>query len=98
MIKKTYTKNNQTCRVAFKIPAERGAEKAHLCGDFTDWEKTCIPMKRLKDGSFSATVTLQAGQSFRFRYLLDDTYWENDEAADGYTPNPFGSDDCVVSV
>ncbi|MBN1666361.1 MAG: isoamylase early set domain-containing protein [Anaerolineales bacterium] len=98
MIKKTYAKDKQTCRVTFKIPTARGAEKAHLCGDFTDWEITCIPMKRRKDGSFSATVMLQTGQSFRYRYLVDDTYWENDEVADAYTPNPFGSDDCVVSV
>jgi hypothetical protein len=29
---------------------------------------------------------------------FDHTYQINDEAADQCVPNPFGSDDCVVSV
>ena len=55
-------------------------------------------MKRRKDGSFSSIVSLKPGQSYRFRYLLDGTRWENDGAADAYVPNEFGSDDSVVNV
>lgn len=32
------------------------------------------------------------------RSLLDGERWENDEAADGYRSNSFGSEDCVVNV
>jgi 1,4-alpha-glucan branching enzyme len=98
MIKKTYSKDGKTCRITFTIPAGNGGEKAYLCGDFTEWEKTCVPMKRRKDGSFTASATLKAGQTYYFRYLLDDAHWVNDETADGYTPNPFGTDDCLVTV
>ena len=98
MIKKNYHKNGKTCRVTFTIPAGSGAEKAYLCGDFTEWEKSCIPMKHRKDGSFTIATTLNVGQTYSFRYLLDDTRWENDFAADGYTPNPFGTDDCIVKI
>ena len=45
MITKAYSKNGKTCRVTFEIPAGSGAEKAFLCGDFTEWEKMCVPMK-----------------------------------------------------
>ena len=55
-------------------------------------------MKRRKDGSFTSSITLKTGQDYYFRYLLDGGRWINDEAADQYVPNPFGSDDCVVSV
>ncbi|MBE0410364.1 MAG: isoamylase early set domain-containing protein [Anaerolineales bacterium] len=96
MIRKAYSKDGKTCRITFEIPAGSNAENAYLCGDFTEWEKTCITMKRQKDGSFKSSVTLKAGQEYYFRYLLDDDRWMNDETADKYVPNPFGSDDSVV--
>jgi hypothetical protein len=36
--------------------------------------------------------------SCRFRYVLDGTRWENDEAADGYVSYPFGTQDSVIEV
>ena len=55
-------------------------------------------MKRVKSGEWRASMALDAGCRYRFRYLLDGFRWENDWAADDYVPNPFGSDDSVVSV
>jgi hypothetical protein len=55
-------------------------------------------LKRRKDGSFSLTVSLPTGRHYRFRYFVDGKRWENDFAADDYSPNPFGSDDSVVKV
>lgn len=98
MLKKSYTKTGRTCRVTFKLPAEVEAETAALCGEFNDWDANANPMKKLKDGSFSTTVSLEAGNSYRFRYLLDGTRWENDWEADKYAPNEHGSDDSIVEV
>lgn len=98
MIKKAYSKDGMTCRVTFKLPPEVGAQTAHLCGSFTEWEKSCRPMRRLKDGGFSVTVSLLPGQEYYFRYLLDDARWENDWQADAYVSNPFGTEDSVVRV
>ena len=55
-------------------------------------------MKKLKDGSFSATASLESGGTYRFRYLVDGERWENDWEADEYLPNDFGSDDSIVKV
>jgi hypothetical protein len=55
-------------------------------------------MKRRKDGRFSVTLSLTAGQQYRFRYLLDGEHWVNDPAADASVPNGFGSEDSVVQV
>jgi hypothetical protein len=40
----------------------------------------------------------QTGHPYRFRYLLDESRWENDWKADRYEPNPFGSDDSIVDL
>ena len=87
-----------TCKVTFELPAELEAEGAHVCGEFNDWSPTATPMKRRKDGSLTATLAMEAGRRYRFRYLLDDGRWENDWAADGYAPNDFGGDDSVIDV
>ncbi|MDP6934687.1 MAG: isoamylase early set domain-containing protein [Myxococcota bacterium] len=97
MLKKTYTSSGSSCRVTFKVPNESSAQEALVLGDFNDWTpgKT---MRTLKDGSFSQTIHLDAGQSYRFRYLLDGQTWENDGQADCYQTNPFGGTDGVVEV
>jgi len=98
MITKNYSDDGKTCVVTFVLPSQINAKMAHLYGDFTEWEKSPKLMTHHKDGSFSAKITLQAGHSYRFRYLLDGGHWENDWAADAYTPNPFGTEDSVVKV
>lgn len=98
MLKKSYTNTKNFCRVAFKVAPEANAETAVLCGDFNDWDTEAAPMRKLKDGGFSTTVSLEANKEYRFRYLLDGERWENDDAADKYVQNDYGSDDSVVVV
>jgi len=98
MLKKSYSKTGNYCRVTFKLPAEVGAETATLCGDFNEWDVTAHPMKKLKDGSFSVTLSVPAGQTYSFRYLLDGDRWENDWEPDGYQPNEHGEDNSLVTV
>ncbi len=98
MIKKTYSKGKRACRVTFELPPEVNAQSAHLSGEFNDWDQTSHLMKRRKDRTFTLTISLKPGQSYRFRYLLDGERWDNDWAADGYVPNPFGSEDSLVDV
>ena len=98
MLKKHYSKTGNYCRVTFKYHPQISAETAVLCGEFNNWATDSHPMRRLKDGSFSATVSLQAKQSYRFRYLLDGERWENDPEASSYVPNDYGSDDSVVEL
>ena len=98
MLKKSYSKTGRSCRVTFKLPAEVEAGEAALLGEFNEWNRESHQMKQLKDGSFSLTVSLPAGQDYRFRYLLDGDRWENDWAADDYLPNQFGTDDSLVAL
>ncbi|HEX6385684.1 MAG TPA: isoamylase early set domain-containing protein [Anaerolineae bacterium] len=98
MIKKTYTKTGNSCRITFKLPPEVNAESAALVGEFNEWDSEANPMKKLKDGSFSTTISLPAGATYRFRYLLDGEKWENDWEADRYAPNQYGGEDSIVEV
>jgi 1,4-alpha-glucan branching enzyme len=97
-VKKTYSKNGKTCRVTFSLPAEVGAEVVALCGEFNDWDQSKHPLKRRKDGSFSTTISLKPGSTYRFRYWVDDSRWENDWDADDYLPNEFGTEDSIIEV
>jgi 1,4-alpha-glucan branching enzyme len=99
-IKKQYFKSSPTCRVTFTLPKEAAAEaqSVALVGDFNNWDREAAPMKRLKDGSFSITLELQRDREYRFRYLIDDSRWENDWHADRYEKNRYGDDDSVVVV
>ncbi|MEM7116457.1 MAG: isoamylase early set domain-containing protein [Chloroflexota bacterium] len=98
MLKKSYSKTGRSCRVTFKLPAEVEAGEVSLLGEFNEWNRDSHQMKQLKDGSFSLTVSLPAGQDYRFRYLLDGDRWENDWAADDYLPNQYGTEDSLVAL
>jgi 1,4-alpha-glucan branching enzyme len=99
-IKKQYLKSKPMCKVTFRIPEEaaNSAKKANIVGDFNNWNLKSSSMKKLKNGSFTATINLEPGKEYQFRYLLDATNWENDSDADKYVPTPFGDSDNSVIV
>jgi 1,4-alpha-glucan branching enzyme len=88
------------CKVTFCLPREGSlsAETVTVVGEFNNWDEKATPMKRQKDGAFIATVELEVGREFRFRYFVNGEKWENDWCADKYEPNPFGGYDSVVVV
>ena len=95
-MKKNYSKTGRVCRVTFELQSD--AAKVSLCGDFNNWDPMANVLKRRKDGLFSTTISLEAGKSYRFRYVLDDGSWENDWNADQYLPNEFGSEDSIINL
>ena len=98
MVRKHYSKTGRSCRVTFYLPPEVNAEQASLCGEFNGWSNNANSMKLRKDGRFSTTISLPAGRTYRFKYLLDATRWENDWDADGYAANDFGTEDSLVKL
>jgi 1,4-alpha-glucan branching enzyme len=84
--------------VTFAMPAIDGVESMHVCGDFNDWSETATPLARKADGSWRVELTLDAGQSYRFRYMDNLGRWHNDPSADAYVPNAFGSENSVLDL
>ena len=97
MITKTLRKDD-TIQVSFYTEALPEAESVHLVGSFDDWGSSAHPMRRLKDGRFMAMKRFEPNCRYEFRYLVDGETWINDAEAESYTPNPYGSDNCVVTT
>ena len=97
-IKKQYLKSKPACKVTFRLNANEAkeAESAKLIGDFNAWDLDVEPMKKLKNGDFTQTVTLESDSEYQFRYLLDDDVWQNDWEADAYIPSPVSMEDNSV--
>jgi len=84
--------------VTFDLPSELDIEQAAVVGEFNDWDEAAHPMSTQDDGRWSATIALEPGRSYRFRYHLGADRWENDWNADHYVGNDFGGADSVVVV
>ncbi len=99
-IKKKYLKSGSTCKVTFRLPKEavHKAESITIVGDFNNWSKTDLPLKKLKNGTFSVTIDLKRDREYQYRYLIDSTRWENDWNADKYVPAPLGNSENSVVV
>jgi 1,4-alpha-glucan branching enzyme len=98
---KRYIKSTDKYRVTFKIPKDHAQEyeQAYLVGDFNDWDSDALPMKRLKDKSFSQTVDLEKGRDYRFRYRMGNGDWINEPQADRYEPTEFAdAENSVVEL
>jgi 1,4-alpha-glucan branching enzyme len=98
MLIKNYTATGKKCRVTFHCPNLEQAGMAALAGEFNGWSTTATPMRLLKSGCFSVTVTLAAGKEYSFRYILNRQTWINDPEADKYVLNEFGEKNSVVIV
>jgi hypothetical protein len=86
----------RTVPVAFSVPPEFGGSHAELIGEFLSWSP--VPMDRDVDGRFSVVVHLEAGRTWRYRFLLDGDRLVNDPMASDYVPCRDGGYVSVVAV
>ncbi|MFD1161819.1 MULTISPECIES: isoamylase early set domain-containing protein [Hwangdonia] len=95
-ITKQYLKSKPICKVTFTVPAEE-AKKVSVVGSFNNWDEKANSLKKLKNGTFKGTLNLEKDNSYEFRYLIDGTY-VNDEQADAYKSNEFASENGVLTL
>ena len=88
-IKKQFLKSKPVCKVTFTVPAEE-ANSVSVVGDFNEWNTEATELKKLKNGTFKGTVDLETASSYEFRYVIDGTY-VNDEQADAFAWNDFAA-------
>jgi 1,4-alpha-glucan branching enzyme len=99
MIEKEAPVEKGQIRVTFELPSAPWVERVNLVGEFNDWDTRSTPMIREHAGAnWKATVELEPGRRYRFRYLVDGEKWLNDWHADDYVENPYGTDDSVVDL
>ncbi len=99
MITKSAGSRPGTVQVTFRLPATIWADSVHLVGDFNGWNRQSHPLVHLRgDDAWQITLELEQGKSYQFRYLINDTDWQNDWNADHYAPNPFGGENSVLET
>ncbi len=88
-ITKQYLKSKPICKVTFSVPAE-DANQVAVVGSFNAWDTEAVSLKKLKNGTFKGTVNLEKDNSYEFRYVVDGTYI-NDDQADAYAWNDYAA-------
>ncbi len=88
------------CRVTFRLPESATLDADSVCvvGDFNDWNRSSNPMEKTGNGDYAVCLDLERGKEYQFRYLIDESKWENDWNADRYVQSPFGNGDNSVVV
>lgn len=101
MIKRALVKGRDQVKVTFVLPVENGnpaAAKVAVAGEFNGWDPQATVLRK-RGESRSASVTLDAGQRYAFRYVdTAEDRWFNDEAADSYERNEFGGENSIVDL
>ena len=95
MLRKQYKDNGQV-EVTFIMSSEIKGSSAHVVGEFNDWSKTANRMRKQPDGSWQATILLESGREYEYRYLVGGREWHNDWEADKYRCHPMGGENSVV--
>ena len=100
-IEKEYLKGEEFCKVTFKLPSLSAIDAKNVCivGDFNNWNIHSDPMEKTRTGDYIITLDLKPGNEYQFRYLIDESAWENDWNADKYVKSPYGdTDNSVIMV
>ena len=90
-IQKHFLPGKGVCQVLFTLPESYfdEAKKIAVVGDFNDWNHEKHFMRKTKDGRFQRKVELPVGKEYQFRYLIDDSNWDNEWEADGFVETPY---------
>ena len=97
MISKKFTPKRTVCKVTLTLPEEWANKEVVVAGKFNDWDTGSDKLEK-KNGKWTTTLRLKPNNEYRFKYLIDGEKWENDDAADLYVPNEFGSEDSVIKI
>ncbi|HLY73629.1 MAG TPA: isoamylase early set domain-containing protein [Planctomycetota bacterium] len=82
-------------RIPFSVNAPR-AEKVVVTGDFTDWSRDGVPLRRASNGQWGTVLSLSPGEH-QYRLIIDGE-WCDDPMAKKQVPNEFGGCNCVLEV
>ena len=83
-------------REFFLHAPEAGA--VYVLGDFNNWQKAeSNRLSKLENGYWSAHFSLDKGQKYRYKFLVDDEWVRDPENSDAET-NVFGTTDSILKI
>ncbi|MDR9416404.1 MAG: isoamylase early set domain-containing protein [Gracilimonas sp.] len=97
MITKKFTPKRTVCKVTLSLPEEWAEKEVAVAGSFNDWDTEAEKLEK-KKGQWTTTLRLKPENEYKFKYLIDGERWENDDNADEYIPNEYGTEDSVILV
>lgn len=98
MIKRTPMNGGGGVRVQFVLPEERLSGEVSVVGEFNDWNPRAHRLRRRTNGTRSASVVLESGRRYAFRYLGENGRWYDEETADSAEPNGHGTWNSVLNT
>jgi 1,4-alpha-glucan branching enzyme len=78
---------------SFRAPS---ALSVQLLGDFTQWEKQPVHLKKENDGIWRTNVSLEPG-IYHYRFVVDGE-WHDDPDCTLRVANPFGGENMIREV
>jgi 1,4-alpha-glucan branching enzyme len=82
-----------------RVPIEVKADKAKvvlITGDFNSWKKEGLLLNHDGNGTWRTVLDLAPGE-YQYRLLVDGK-WHDHAQAMKRVPNPFGTENCVLTV
>ena len=67
-----------------------------VAGDPNGWDDTAVRLHKRR--TRSASVSLDPGRRYSFRYVDSEGRWFNDDDSDGYETNEFGDSNCIIDL
>jgi len=92
MIKTTKPQSDGMVKITFSLPAGEPAGAVSVVGDFNDWNPSAHPLRLRSNQTRSASVTVPAGSTLRFRYLAEGGMWFDDDTI------PVADGDSILTV
>lgn len=94
---KASQKRSKSPRKAVKLIARvPGAATVCITGDFTQWSEEGILLAQGPGGEWEVDLLLAPG-NYQYRLRVDGQWRDHAEAA-ARVPNPFGSENCLLSI
>lgn len=93
--KKMERKEVKQKRVKLTLDAPE-ARSVKLAGDFNGWCSDSHQLTRDSKGQWKISMNLNPGR-YEYRFVIDGI-WQNDPNCANFSPNPFGGDNCVLTV
>lgn len=81
----------------FILPMDHPARPIGVAGDFNGWDWSMTLLEANGD-LLEATVEVEHGRTYQFRYRGGGQTWFNDDQADDYVPNEFGGVNCLIDL
>ncbi len=81
--------------VSFKVLAPE-AQRVSLAGDFNNWGKDACLLKKNSKGIWKIKLDLMPGR-YEYRFLVDGE-WRNDPDCTNLASNPFGDENCILTL